>query len=56
MVLCHSVLLTSYINELHKSEVPKLPQLIMALAPEVPDLHDTLDERFDRPHKSVMGE
>ena len=56
MVLCHSVLLTSYINELHKSEVPKLPQIIMALAPEVPYLHDTLDERFERPHKSVMGE
>ena len=56
MVLCHSVLLTSYINELHKSEEPKLPQIIMALAPEVQDLHNSLAERCERPHKSVLGD
>ena len=56
MILCHSVLLTSYINELHESEVPKLPQTIMALAPEVLNHHHTLVERCERPHKSVMGE
>ena len=55
MVVCHTMLFMSYIHDLHKSEVSKLPQTIMGLACEVLDLYETLFGKFKRLYKSKLS-